>query len=97
MSAPKWQTPERCGAGDACECPKCSYACGYEDARQEAMGGMLAAIDIARKMTPPRRTPTKRAFRQYADALEKMAAAEFDGWSAFVAEVRRRAQAEVLH
>lgn len=92
-----WQRPERCGAGEGCDCSRCSYADGYEDARQEAMGVTLAAIDIAREMSPPRRTPTKKAFREYADALEKMAAAEFEGWSSFVAEVRRRARAKVVH
>jgi hypothetical protein len=97
MSAKRWKRPERCGVGDDCGCPACNYACGYEDARQEAMGSILAAIDIAREMTPPRSTPSKRALRQYADVLEKMAVTEFDGWTSFVAEVRRRTRAEVLH
>ncbi len=98
MSAPGWQKPQRCRLDDdGCDCPECSYACGYEDARQEAMGAILAAIDTAREMNPPRRTPTKRAFREYADALDKMAAADFDGWRSFVAEVRRQSRSTTVH
>jgi hypothetical protein len=61
------------------------------------MGSMLAVIDTARGMSPPRRTPTRKALRQLAEVLETMAATEFDGWSTFVAEVRRRARAQVVH
>ena len=71
--------------------------CGAISSGLRAMGTILAAIDTARTMTPPRRMPTKMAFREYADALEKMAAIEFDGWSSFVAEVRRRSQGKVVH
>lgn len=70
---------ERAAVDHEIECVRC-----------EAMGCILAIIDSAREMRPRRGTPVKRALRQFADASDKTARKEFDGWDEFVAYVREK-------
>lgn len=82
----------RCGRGPGCDCPRCSYADGYDDARQESMGAHLATIDAISSARPPHRTPARTAMRQLADMLDKLGASTFGGddWTSFKTELRRR-------
>ena len=88
--------PPRCfvsvGIGWRCTCSKCSYADGYEAARQEAMALHLGTIDYLASARPPRRIPTILALRQLTEVLDKLGDDTFgaEDWASFKAELRRR-------
>ena len=94
---PPFKSPSRCDRGAGCACSVCSYADGYDDARQASMGLHLGTLDTIRSLAPPRRTPTKKALRQLADALDNLALESFGAdWPEFVAALRRHVK-EGLH
>src|ERR1043165_494537 len=61
-----------------------------EEARAEAMGILLAVIDIANGCRPPDGTPAHEALFTYSGMIERVAAGHYgEAWSTFVQRCRR--------